>query len=52
MRLDLAFPQLVWLALNAFEGVGFSIHGLAAQTAFALHSSTNLALAFAYSMFS
>jgi hypothetical protein len=36
------FPPLVWLA---FEDVSYAIHGLAAQIAFALHSSTNLALA-------
>ena len=48
LRRDVVLPPPVWLA---FEGVGFSIHGCpatcAAQIAFALHSSTNLALAFA-----
>ncbi len=49
LRRSVVRPPQVWLAL---EGVGFSIHGLTAQIAFALHSSTNSALAFAHSTFS
>jgi hypothetical protein len=39
LRRGLVFPPRVWLA---FEEVGYAIHGLAAQIAFALPSSKNL----------
>jgi hypothetical protein len=48
LRWGVMFPLLVWLA---FEDGGYAIHGLAEIT-FALHSSTNLALAYTHSTLS
>jgi hypothetical protein len=45
LRRGVVFPLRVWLA---FEDIGYAIHGLAAQIAFAPHSSSNLVLAYAH----